>query len=184
MNLLASALPREVHIWLQSLNLTYKIQNPKRDLANGWVFAEILARHYPDQVEMYQFDNGFKLEKKRNNWEHLQKFFKRNNIGVTVADWDPVMHCAPDAAYALLKKFYTLLTGREIYDDLQPIQEQYLQDAQDPEYAKPTIAKKMKERELARIPDEKVQQDMAKTIITSHNEVLRTERNVRMATKE
>jgi hypothetical protein len=39
----------------------------------------------------------------------------------------------------------------------------------------------MKERELARIPDEKVQQDMAKTIITSHNEVLRTERNVRMA---
>ena len=53
---------------------------------------------------MYQFDNGFKLEKKRNNWEHLQKFFKRNAIGVTVADWDPVMHCAPQAAYELLKK--------------------------------------------------------------------------------
>ena len=36
----------------------------------------------------------------------------------------------------------------------------------------------MKERELARIPDEKVQQDMAKTIITSHNEMLRTDRMV------
>jgi len=88
------------------------------------------------------------------------------------------MHCAPNAAYELLKKFYTLLTNREIHDELQPIQEQYLQDAQDPEYAKPTIAKKMKERELARIPDEKVQQDMAKTIITSHNEMLRTDRMV------
>ena len=157
MNILASALPREVHIWLQSLNLTYKIQNPKRDLANGWVFAEILSRFYPEEIEMYQYDNGFKLEKKRNNWEHLQKFFKRKQMPVTVADWDPVMHCAPNASYELLKKFYTLLTGREILDDLQPIQEQYRQDAQDPEYAKPTIAKKMKERELVRIPDEKVQ---------------------------
>ena len=86
------------------------------------------------------------------------------------------MHCAPSAAYDLLKKFYTILTQRELVDHLEPIQEQYLRDAQDPEYAKPTIAKKMKERELIRIADEKVQQDLAKTIITAHNETLRTDR--------
>jgi hypothetical protein len=51
--------------------LTYKIQNPKRDLANGWLYAEILQRYYPNEVEMYQYDNGFKLEKRKNNWEHL-----------------------------------------------------------------------------------------------------------------
>jgi len=97
---------------------------------------------------------------------------------VTFSDWDPVMNMAPQAAYDLLKKFYTILTGRDISyaDQLQPIQEQYLRDAQDPEYAKPTIAKKMKEKELIRIADEKVQQDMAKTIITAHNEMLRTDR--------
>ena len=125
---------------------------------------------------MYQYDNGFKLEKKRNNWEHMQKYFKRKALPVTSADWDPVMHCAPNAAYDLLQKFYTILTGREIVSQLQPIQEQYLRDAEDPEYAKPTIAKKMKERELVRIADEKVQQDLAKTIITAHNETLRTDR--------
>ena len=53
-------------LWLQSLNLTYKITNPKRDLSNGWVFAEILNRYYPEGVEMYQFDNGFKLDCKTN----------------------------------------------------------------------------------------------------------------------
>ena len=37
---------------------------------------------------------------------------------VTNNDWDPVMHCAPTAAYDLLKKFYTLLTGRQINDGL------------------------------------------------------------------
>lgn len=86
------------------------------------------------------------------------------------------MHSAPTAAYDLLKKFYTILTGREIDDAPQPIQEQFLRDAQDPEYAKPTIAKKMKERELVRVPDEKRQQDLAKTIISQHNELLRTDR--------
>ena len=142
------------------------------------MYAEILSRYYPEEVEMYQYDNGFKLDKKRNNWEHMQKMFKRKAMPVTFADWDPVMHCAPNAAYDLLKKFYTILTGREIVDVLQPIQEQYIIDAQDPEYAKPTIAKKMKERELIRIADEKVQQDMAKTIITAHNETLRTDKMV------
>jgi hypothetical protein len=103
--------------------LTYKINNPKRDLANGWVYAEILSRHFPNEIEMYQYDNGFKLEKKRSNWEHLQKFFKRKGLPITYADWDPVMHAAPDAAYALLKKLYTICTGRELNDELQPIQE-------------------------------------------------------------
>ena len=173
---LAATLPREVHVWIQSLNLTYKITNPKRDLANGWVFAEVLSRYFPEEVEMYQYDNGFKLEKRKVNWEHLQKFFKRKAMPVTFADWDPVMHAAPNAAYDLLKKLYAILTGREVHDQLQPIQEQYLRDVQDPEYAKPTIARKMKERELVRIPDERVQQDMAKTIITAHNEMLRADR--------
>ena len=86
------------------------------------------------------------------------------------------MHNAPDAAYQLLKKFYTVLTGRELNDSLQPIQEQYMKDAEDPDYAKPTIAKKMKDKELVRIPDDKVQQDMAKTIITAHNDTMRQER--------
>ena len=75
---------------------------------------------------------------------------------ITKVDWEPVIHCAPTASYELLKKFYALLRGRDINDTLQPIQEQYLQDAVDPEYAKPTIAKKMKEKELVRIEDEKV----------------------------
>ena len=115
-------LPRELQLWVQSLNLTYKITNPKRDLSNGWIIAEIFSRYYPNKLEMYQFDNGFKLDKKKNNWEFLTTFFKRNEIPITPQDWDPVMHCAPNAAYNLLKKLYGLLTGRQINDAPEPIQ--------------------------------------------------------------
>ena len=62
---------------------------------------------------MYQFDNGFKLDKKTNNWEHLEKFFKKKSMPIQFADFDPVIHHANDAAYKLLKKFYTILTERE-----------------------------------------------------------------------
>ena len=51
-----------------------------------------------------------------------------------------------------------------------------MQDNADPDYAKPTIAKKMKDHELARIPDAKRMTEKAKTVITTHNDLLRTER--------
>ncbi len=106
-------LPRDLTLWIQSLNLTYKITNPKRDLSNGWVFAEIMSRYYPNEIQMYQFDNGFKLEKKQNNWEHLAKFFKKKDIPIPFTEYDAVIHCAPNAAYQLLKKFYNILTGKQ-----------------------------------------------------------------------
>ena len=112
-NSMQQTLPRELHQWIQSLNLTYKITNPKRDLSNGWVFAEILSRYFPDDIEMYQFDNGFKLEKKQNNWVHLTKFCKRKNLDITVKDFEAVIHCAPNAALTLLKKVYCMLTEKE-----------------------------------------------------------------------
>lgn len=119
---ISQTLPRELHLWIQSLNLTYKITNPKRDLSNGWVFAEIFQRYYPDDVEMYQFDNGFKLEKKQNNWIHLCKFFKRKEIDITVKDFEPVIHCAPNAAMNLLKRVYTMLTDKELIDEPAEVQ--------------------------------------------------------------
>jgi hypothetical protein len=149
-NVVSNSLPRELHQWIQSLNMTYRITNPKRDLSNGWVFAEILHRFYPNEIEMYQFDNGFKLDKKTNNWIHLTKFCKRKGIDITVKDYDPVIHCAPNAAYNLLKKLYNILTGNTINDEPADIQLQQKKEEEEakPEYARTTITRKMKEHEL------------------------------------
>lgn len=46
----------------------------------------------------------------------------------------------------------------------------------DPDYAKPTIAKKLKDHEINRIEDAKKQSETAKMVVTHHNEMLRTER--------
>lgn len=82
-----ATLPRELHVWLTSLNLSYKITNPKRDLSNGYIFAEIFNRYFPEEIEMYSVDNGFKLSIKQNNWEFLQRFFNKKKIQITFADY-------------------------------------------------------------------------------------------------
>lgn len=47
-----SALPREVWRWLQSLQLSVQVRNIRRDIANGYVIAEILSRYFPTKVSM------------------------------------------------------------------------------------------------------------------------------------
>lgn len=108
-----NSLPRELHLWLQSLNLTYKIQNPKRDLSNGFIIAEIFNRYYPEDIEMYQVENGHKLACKENNWWFLSRIFKKKGIPIDFKDYDTVIHSAPGAALELLKKVYSILTGKE-----------------------------------------------------------------------
>ena len=81
------------------------------------------------------------------------------------------MHCAPGAAYNLLKKIYSILNeGKEIEDTKQDFGDDQ------PYYAKPTISRKVKDHELQRIDDQKTKTNIAKTMITDHNEMLRTER--------
>ena len=75
-------MPRELHIWLQSLNLTYKITKPKEDLSNGFLFAEIFNRYFPQDIEMYQVENGSKKAVKENNWDFLQRMFNKKGIPI------------------------------------------------------------------------------------------------------
>ena len=169
-----------MHVWLHSLNLTYKVTNPKRDFSNGWLYAEILHRYHPEKVEMYQFDNGFKLDKKIGNWDHLSKLVKKLDYDIGVEDWDPVMHCAPNAAYNLLKKLYMELTGRTVNDQMEIIQEQYQKDEAEnqPDYSKHTIAKKLKDKELQRIPDKTTMMGRANGMVIQHKEERKNERHV------
>jgi hypothetical protein len=140
-------------------------------LSNGFIFAEIFNRYYPEDIEMYSFDNCFQLDKKKNNWEYLQKFFLKRNIPIAYPDYDSVIHCAPGSAYEFLKKSFALLTGKDVQDT--PVLETF---EPEPDYAKTTIAMKMKNSELVRIKDTTTREGNANAIIGDHNNQLREER--------
>ncbi len=186
-----NGIPREVLLWLQALNLTYKIRNPKRDLANGFVIAEVLSRYqlsYFDKrqetnlkltVSTQSFDTGFGMPARKANWALLRKIFTRlesEELVVTDKEIDSILNCDPDAALNLLLKLYAHLTGKTPDGISHPSNvEQNM-----PDYAKPTIFQKLKDRQFMRLVDKRKIAQRAEEIITTHDEDMQNLRLTRV----
>lgn len=81
-----SSLPREVLQWLDGLDLSYSLRNPKMDLANGFLVAEILTRRYPNELSILTFYNAQRKDRKIDNWQQIQKctflFVKPSSLSI------------------------------------------------------------------------------------------------------
>lgn len=164
-----SGIPREILKWLQSLDLSYSVRDPKRDFANGFLIGEILSRRYSG-IQMHSFDNGTELRRKMSNWEHLDRMFTKFEIPISKKQWEPVMHNAPGAALDLIKFIYKIFTDKEL--NLAPAQE----NPKPPPYARPTAVNLLRDTEFQRIEDKKTKDSQAYTILKKHNENIRLER--------
>mmetsp|Transcript_11786 Transcript_11786/g.26185 ORF Transcript_11786/g.26185 Transcript_11786/m.26185 type:complete len:824 (-) Transcript_11786:130-2601(-) len=145
----ASPLPREVVKWVQGLDLSFAVKNPKRDFSNGFLVAEILSRYYPKDVNVLNYENGLRLAAKVNNWEQLFRMFRKKGIPIGKYDFDPVMHGAPGAAVAFILKLYQLLTKRAVRfappdrTDATAV----------PAFMRDTASRRLKAHEIARVAD-------------------------------
>lgn len=144
----AAPLPREIIKWLQSLDLSFVLKNPKRDLTNGYLAAEIVSRYFPKDVNMMNFENGTRLSAKVDNWEQLYKHFRKKGLPILKQDFDPVIHCAPGAATMFILKLYQVLTKKII----KPFAPQP-SDNVVPAYMRETASLRLKDPEIARLSD-------------------------------
>eukprot|EP00931_Biecheleriopsis_adriatica_P105310 TRINITY_DN79873_c0_g1_i1.p1 TRINITY_DN79873_c0_g1~~TRINITY_DN79873_c0_g1_i1.p1 ORF type:complete len:851 (+),score=210.45 TRINITY_DN79873_c0_g1_i1:87-2639(+) len=145
-------LPREIVKWLQSLDLSFSVKNPKRDFTNGYLVAEIMSRYHPKDVDILTYENGSRLEAKLDNWEQLFKLFKKKNVGISKAEFDPVIHCAPGAAILFCHKLYAELTKCQVKVH-GPIQELMSTEHEKPPFMRDTASRRLKNEEINRIQD-------------------------------
>jgi len=110
-------LPREITKWLQSLNLSFKITNLRRDFTNGFLVAEILSRSNPDgiHVNMSGFSPGLSTENKKSNWTLLKFLFKDKTCKTPMKDdlIERIINQAPNAAYEYLLLLYKTIQNKE-----------------------------------------------------------------------
>ena len=97
-------IPREITAWFNRLDLTYAVKNLTRDLANGFVVAEIVSRYYPKEIDMYQFYNGLKIEKRFDNWKRVAKVLEKHGRRCPDAQFEPVIYLKKDAALDFIKE--------------------------------------------------------------------------------
>ena len=97
-----AAIPREISKWFDKLDLTYSVRNLTRDLANGFVVAEILSRYYPKEVDIYQYYNGLRIEKRKDNWKRNCEVLSRHGKIIIIEDYEPVIFLKKGAALSMI----------------------------------------------------------------------------------
>ncbi|KAG5503040.1 hypothetical protein JIQ42_07003 [Leishmania sp. Namibia] len=107
---------REVIKWVQTLDLSAAIQNPKRDLATGHLAAEIVA-HYSDKkyLDLHRLPSGAAAATKRDVWSQVYRALQRLSCTtVTQPLIDAVLRREPNAALTVLECLYEHFTGHTL----------------------------------------------------------------------
>ena len=108
-------LPREIQKWIHSLDLSYRIVSFKKDLANGFIFGEILSKIDKNKygVNMRMFNTGNSIENKKSNWANIKKLLKANKTLPFDNDIiDKIMNKAPNVAFDTLVALYKVLVNK------------------------------------------------------------------------
>ncbi|EKF26480.1 hypothetical protein MOQ_009823 [Trypanosoma cruzi marinkellei] len=108
-------LPREVLVWLRTLQLPRVVRHPRRDFSNGFLVAAICSRYW-SSVSMHSYEDKMSAAQKRSNWELLRKQFALNNCPLSERMIDGMIACREEYANFFLRQLYEHLTGRIILE--------------------------------------------------------------------
>ena len=95
--------PRDVLKWLQSLELEFNVGNPRWDISNGYLVAEICTLYFPKMISIHWFENRSSLKIKQYNWAMLRDFFRRCRARISDKLIQATVHCKNDAANLVLR---------------------------------------------------------------------------------
>ncbi|EFJ50813.1 hypothetical protein VOLCADRAFT_103869 [Volvox carteri f. nagariensis] len=86
----------------------------RRDVANGFLVAEIFSRYFPADIQMHSFANATSSHYKRDNWDQLKVFSTKQGISLPVDLVEGTIQGVHGAASSLLEHLYEVFTGKKV----------------------------------------------------------------------
>lgn len=130
------------------------IRNPARDLANGYIVAEILCKSYPADICMASFDSGMGVSARLDNWAQIREIINRKGfIKLEQELVDDIVYYRGDACIVFMMGLYSSLTHKTVPAPRPPSSPPN-HTADVPGYARATAAFKLKDSELNRSVDD------------------------------
>ena len=103
-------MPREMVKWMLTLDISYPVKYPRRDLANGFLIAETLSSYFPDDITMHSYVNASSGNNKSSNWALLTKQMRKVGVRCSPEEANKIMHAEGDYALDLITQIYHFCT--------------------------------------------------------------------------
>ena len=131
---------RDVIKWLQTLDLSFAVKNPRRDLCNGFVVAEILSR-YDKDISMHSFDTGASMVRRVDNWNQIQKILVRRGCKTINEQMvEGATQAKGNFANEVLNHLFEHLTTKKLTGCKLPVDLTSKAIIEAPAYSRPTAA--------------------------------------------
>ncbi|KAF5831295.1 hypothetical protein DUNSADRAFT_13324 [Dunaliella salina] len=91
-----------------------------RDVANGFLVAEILSCYFPQDIKMHGFANATSSHYKRDNWNQVIRFCAKQAIPLPIDLVEQTLVGAHGAGEALLEHLYETFTGKKLQRISEP----------------------------------------------------------------
>ena len=65
----------EIYNWIDEIPLTRPKKNMARDFSDGVLIAEVIAHHFPKNIELHNYSAAHSTSAKTSNWNTLNRNF-------------------------------------------------------------------------------------------------------------
>lgn len=114
MVLTAHFLPKDVFRWLQKLDLSFAVRDPKHDFNNGFLIGEIISRYFPKDINSRMLITGVSKKSKEANWAVIRKVIVKRQIPITQEQVEQMISGVSTPAIDIVLSLYSYFNGKPV----------------------------------------------------------------------
>jgi len=146
----------DLYSWIDSIPLSKKKRNLARDFSDAVLMAEVVNHFYPRLVDLFNYQQGLRVDTKIYNWRHLnEKVLKKINFKLDTNTINSLANSTPMVIEHVLWNFRELVNK-----DKAKYSKPYFFDSEEEEEIPENVAEfqKQKINEDRKLLEEKIQE--------------------------